>query len=181
VELSLSRLAVALFALSILGCDDTSPTPTPPAPDLGLQEAIGQEFVAKRGCPTCHQSSKASDGTLSGQSTPMPGTSAYPANLTPDTATGLGGWADIEIVRAMRYGVDNQQAPLCPPMPHFDGTDPSQPFMTDVEANAIIAYLRSLPAVARTLPASQCPPLKPQPPVDMAIPATSDLAPSAQD
>jgi hypothetical protein len=131
--------------------------------------------VQQRGCPTCHQSN-GSDGTLSGQTVARASTSAYPANITPDKTTGIGAWADIEIIRAMRYGVDNQGLPLCPTMPHFDGSNPNQPFMTDVEANAIIAYLRSLPAVKRNIPNSTCPPLKPQPPFDMTAPLPSDMA-----
>jgi hypothetical protein len=98
---------------------------------------------------------------------------AYGANLTADHATGIGDWADIEIVRAMRFGLDPEGQPLCPPMPHDDGTDPSQPFMTDLESSAIVAYLRSLAPVARAdggIPASTCPPLKPPPPIDMALP-----------
>jgi hypothetical protein len=69
-------------------------------------------------------------------------------------------------------------------MPHF-GVDPSQPFMTDLEAGAIVAYLRSLLPVTRTdggIPASKCPPLKPPPPVDMAVALDgppADLAPAA--
>src|SRR5262245_4751226 len=75
--------------------------------------AGGKRIVAERGCPTCHA---APDGTLSGQATPQPGTLAYPRNLTPDRATGLGGWADLAIVRAIRFGVDDEARPLCPPM-----------------------------------------------------------------
>lgn len=167
MELTASRLAAILIVASGIGCGDGNGDG---GADLGMQAAIGREFVQQRGCPTCHQSRNAADGTLSGQTTPQPGTMAYPRNLTPDVATGLGAWADIEIVRAMRYGINHQQLPLCPPMPHFDGSDPAQPAMTDVEADAIVAYLRSLPAVARPVPASMCPPLKPPPPVDMAVP-----------
>jgi hypothetical protein len=54
-------------------------------------------------------------------------------------------------------------------MPRFDGSDPAQPAMTDVEANAIVAYLRALPAVKRAIPESQCPPIKP-PVGDLAMP-----------
>jgi hypothetical protein len=136
--------------------------------DLGTQAQIGLEFATQRGCATCHQSSRDSDGILSGQTTPAPMTAhVFPGNLSNDIMSGLGGWADIEIVRAMRYGVDNASQPLCPPMPHFDGSDPKQPAMTDVEANAIVAYLRALPPVARAIPPSLCPPLKP-PAIDMA-------------
>ena len=168
------HLVIAAIALAAAAChaDDTDREL-----DLGEQAAIGRELVQQRGCPSCHQSEDRAAGVLSGRTQPLPGTEAYPANLTPDPATGLGNWPDIEIVRAMRFGVDRAQAPLCPPMPRFDGTDPSQPFMTDVEADAILAYLRSLPPVARALPASQCPPIKPPPPVDMAAPPVDMAAP----
>ena len=140
-----------LLALVVAGCGDE-------AYDLdgGDQIPVGRAYVAERGCPACHQSPNAADGILSGQTTARAGTLVYPANLTPDSATGLGDWADLEIIRAMRAGVDNQQLPLCPPMPRFDGSDAKEPAMTDLEANAIVAYLRSLPAVARAIPASQC-------------------------
>ena len=59
-------------------------------------------------------------------------------------------------------------------MPRFDGTDKTQPFMTDVEATAIVAYLRSLKPVDNAVPESMCPPIKPRPPADMAVPATTD-------
>ena len=139
--------------------------------DGGDELIVGKDFVQQRGCPTCHQSSNAADGVLSGQTTAVPNSTAYGSNLTPDVATGLGAWADIEIVRAMRAGVDNQQMPLCPAMP-------TAPDMTDLEANAIVAYLRSLPPVARAIPASMCPPIKPAPGADMAVSASgpADMA-----
>lgn len=170
------RTAALLAALALAGCDSGSDAA---APDLGLQATIGLELVQQRGCPTCH-APNGSD-VLSGRDTPMPSSRAFPANLTSDSATGLGGWADIEIVRAMRYGIDNEQSPLCPPMPHFDGTDPTQPMMTDVEADAIVAYLRTLAPVAHVVPASMCPPLKPPPPVDLAAPPPPPLDMAAHD
>jgi hypothetical protein len=159
---------LGLFVVAAAGlaaCDDSAYDR-----DGGELVAEGWAFVQQRGCPTCHQDL---DGTLSGQSTPRPGTTAYPHNLTSDPATGLGAWADIEIVRALRYGFDPDDNPLCPPMPRFDGTDPGQPFMTDLEASAIVAYLRSLPAVQRARPPSYCPPLK-SPPGDMAMSSSND-------
>jgi hypothetical protein len=154
VKLALTTIASAFAAVMLAACGSSSTTP---ALDLGTEQIIGQEFVQQRGCPDCHQSSNPADGILSGVTTPRPNTMAYPANLTPDVTTGLGAWADIEIIRAMRYGVDNAGVPLCPPMPHFDGSDPKQPMMTDVEANAIVSYLRALPPVKRAIPESACP------------------------
>src|SRR3954452_18324592 len=89
--------------------------------DGGDAVTVGQAFVAERGCASCHQSSNASDGVLSGQSTPLGGSMAWGPNLTPDHRTGIGDWADIEIVRAMRFGLSPEGTALCPPMPRFDG------------------------------------------------------------
>lgn len=128
--------------------------------DAGPQAAIGAQFVQQRNCAMCHGGS---DGALSGSDSAVAGTSAYPANLTPDRTTGIGGWADEQIIRAFRYGVDSSGAELCPTMPRFDGVG-------DVEADAIVAYLRSQPAVMHAVPLSQCPPVKPPPGPDMAMP-----------
>jgi hypothetical protein len=136
----------ALFVLLLLaGCGDTSPYDL----DGGDLLLVGKKFVDKRGCPTCHQSPDPADGTLSGSLTPVAKTMAYPANLTPDVDTGIGTWADITVIRAIRFGVDDEQLPLCNTMPLFED-------MTDLEANAIVAYLRSLPPVHREIPASEC-------------------------
>jgi hypothetical protein len=164
-----------LFALAIVvvlpACDSSN---NDGASDLGTEVQIGLEFVQQRGCMTCHGDAKSSNGAMAGNSAPVGGTTAYAPNLTPDTATGIGGWADIEIIRAMRYGIDEEQDQLCPTMPHFDGSDPKYPFMTDVEADAIVAYLRSLKPVDNSVPESMCPPIKPRPPVDMAVPPATD-------
>lgn len=180
MELNRTRIVVAAFAAAIAtlaGCDTSS---NDSGPDLGMQATIGLEFVQQRGCATCHAA--AGSDQLSGSDTPLAGTMAYASNLTSDTATGLGAWADIEIVRAMRFGVDNMQQPLCPPSPHYDGSDAMYAAMTDVEAAAIVAYLRTLAPVAHQVQASMCPPLKPPPPVDMAAPpATDDMAQADHD
>ncbi len=64
------------------------------------------------------------------------------ANLTPDSATGLGGWSDAEVVRALRTGVDNEGHVLAPIMPYswFHG-------MSARDALAVARYLRTLPPV----------------------------------
>jgi len=165
VELKRVQLLVAVALALVAGCDSGSDDA---GADLGLQATIGLEFVQQRGCATCHAA--AGSDVLSGSDTPVQGSMAYAGNLTPDTTTGLGAWADIEIVRAMRFGTDNAESPLCPTMPHFDGTDPTQPAMTDVEATAIVAYLRALAPVVHEVPESMCPPIKPPPAADMAVP-----------
>jgi hypothetical protein len=125
--------------------------------DAGDRVELGKLYVDKRMCRDCHGMD------LSGSDMPRPNTMAYPANLTPDPQTGIGNWADIEIVRALRAGVDDEEQQLCPTMPLFAD-------MSDVEAYSIVAYLRSLPGVSHKVPESKCPPIKPPPEVDMAVP-----------
>jgi hypothetical protein len=137
---------------------DTAPSPdvAPPrdsatgARDGGLV-ALGASYVNTRQCGSCHQSSNAADGILSGGDTPVAGTAIYGPNITPDNAMGIGGWTDAQIIGAMRTGLDDQGATLCWVMPRFAN-------MSDAEAAAIVAYLRSLTAVARTAPDGVCPP-----------------------
>jgi hypothetical protein len=150
-----------LAAIVVGGCSSSQATNG----DAGPLAAIGADFVQQRGCPACHQPASDHKSTLAGSMAAVTGTLAYPANLTPDRTTGIGGWADEQIIRAFRYGVDAGGGELCPTMPRFDTVG-------DVEANAIVAYLRSLPAVTRAIPMSMCPPVKPPPGGDMAMPPT---------
>jgi mono/diheme cytochrome c family protein len=69
---------------------------------------------------------------------------ATASNITSNVAKGLGGWSDEEIGRAIRQGVSRQGEPLKPPMStlakgHFAK-------MSDEDLNALIAYLRTIPA-----------------------------------
>jgi hypothetical protein len=61
-------------------------------------------------------------------------------NLTPDVDTGLGGWSDGEIVRAMREGVAKDGRALFPLMPYASFAKA----LGDADALAIVAYLRTL-------------------------------------
>ena len=68
----------------------------------------------------------------------FPGTLAA-ANLTPDPETGLGKWTDGEILRAIREGVNRDGDALFPIMPYGHYRH-----MSDDDAKAIVAYLRTL-------------------------------------
>jgi mono/diheme cytochrome c family protein len=107
--------------------------------------AAGKTAVTKYACQSCHTQD------LSGTVTPYGTSKAYPANLTPDTDTGLGEWDEATIKTAILTGKDDEGKALCSVMPTF-----SQANMTDVEATDITAYLKSLPAVKKAIPESQC-------------------------
>lgn len=68
-------------------------------------------------------------------------------NITPDPETGIGDWTDGEIIRATREGVDHQGQGLFPIMPYF-----IYRALSDQDAEAVVAYLRSLPAVPAVRP-----------------------------
>ena len=68
------------------------------------------------------------------------------ANLTPEPVTGVGGWTDAEIVRAVRNGVDDDGRVLAPVMPYawLSG-------MSERDALAVARYLRTLRPVRNTV------------------------------
>src|SRR5918997_6505666 len=67
----------------------------------------------------------------------------YPPNLTPDTETGLGSWSEADIVTAVRTGVRPDGRQLAPAMPWR-----SYAALTDDDAQALAAFLKSLPAIS---------------------------------
>ena len=72
----------------------------------------------------------------------------YPPNLTPDHETGLGAWSEADIVRAIRTGERPDGRELAPMMPWR-----SYAALTDADAAAVAAYLKSLPPVGHQVPA----------------------------
>ena len=64
------------------------------------------------------------------------------SNITPDRETGIGAWTDDEIKRALVEGIHRQGRPIAPQMPF-----PFYRILTARDLDAIVAYLRSVPAV----------------------------------
>jgi mono/diheme cytochrome c family protein len=77
-------------------------------------------------------------------------------NLTSDKETGLGNWTDAQIIAALQKGERPDGRMLAPIMPWraFAG-------MTPDDAQAIVAYLRTLPAVRSKVPGPFGPTEKP--------------------
>lgn len=71
----------------------------------------------------------------------------YGPNLTPDEATGLGRWSERDIVTAIRTGERPDGRILAPIMPWAALAE-----LTDSDARAIAAYLKSLPPVSNKVP-----------------------------
>jgi mono/diheme cytochrome c family protein len=107
------------------------------------------------GCGNCHTlknpdlSPRADMELAGGERFDTPIFTAYSRNLTPDKETGIGTWTDQEIIRALREGVSKEGDVLGPPMPV-----PTYHTMSDDDAKAIVAYLRTLKPVHNEVPES---------------------------
>lgn len=80
----------------------------------------------------------------------QPGMYAVPANITPDTETGIGAWTDEQIIRAIREGVRPDGRVLGPPMPFVLYRE-----ISDQDVAAIVAYLRTVEPVHNVVEASR--------------------------
>jgi len=118
------------------------------------QIARGRRVSFTSGCQDCH-----TPGTFYGtpDTTRMlsgselgwegPWGVSYPRNLTPDMETGIGRWSEEEIVTAIRAGHRPNQTMLLPPMPWQ-----MYAHLTDEDAYALAAFLKSLPPVRHRVP-----------------------------
>jgi len=68
-------------------------------------------------------------------------------NLTPDKETGLGGWTDAQVLAALQKGTTPTGRMLAPIMPWHAFAN-----LTPQDAQAIVAFLRSLPPVKNKVP-----------------------------
>jgi mono/diheme cytochrome c family protein len=89
-------------------------------------------------------------------------------NLTSD-ATGLGGWSDDQIRRAITQGQDEDGGALFPIMPYW-----IYHHLSPADADAMLAYLRAVPAVAQEIPDRQPLPMPFEAPV---APLADDMIP----
>src|SRR5690606_13912640 len=105
-------------------------------------------------CSTCHGDAEAAQQHLVSFDKPLAGgytIDAWPfgtfvaRNLTPDTATGIGGLSDGATARAIRHGVD-RRGKLSPLMRIAVGP------MSDEDLTAIISWLRAQPPVEAKRP-----------------------------
>jgi hypothetical protein len=114
------------------------------------------------GCTLCHSpidETKPGDEIIAGQlfagrvfpvkDMGFPGTLNAP-NLTPDKTAGVGAWTDGELARAIREGVDRHGKTLFPMMPYTRFKR-----ITDEDTLAVIAYMRSVPAISTAVPRSE--------------------------
>jgi mono/diheme cytochrome c family protein len=162
---------VVVVALAA-GCGDNNDRPPPDAPPDGSGQSQLErgQYIANvlANCTFCHTPLR-SDGTRD-QDKLLSGVDCFAdidsatfldngnhigcistRNLTPD-ATGLAGKTDEQIKNAFRNGVRTDGKKLAPLMPFWIFHN-----MSDADADAVVAYLRSIPPVAHTVKPNEPP------------------------
>ncbi len=115
----------------------------------------GKYLVAGFGCADCHTPLDGRGGNV--DSLQMAGGQRWTLgpygevvsyNLTSDTATGLGGWKDAEIVNVLTKGIRRDGTRMLPfPMPW-----PALAKLKPDDLEAILAYLKTIPPIRNEIP-----------------------------
>lgn len=153
---------VPSFLAKVLANVAFKPLPMPDhkieMPDTNNPIAIGKYLIYNLDCFSCHSADfKSNDylnpeksvGYLGGGNKPlnMQGNPMITQNLTPDDETGTGKWSEERFVNALKYGImENQPSLRFPMVPYVS--------LTDQEAKAIYAYLRTVPPMKNNVPRS---------------------------
>jgi mono/diheme cytochrome c family protein len=117
--------------------------------------AYGKYLVFNLDCWTCHSADfkkmnifqpDQTPGYLGGGNTvyDLRGQQVTTANITPDPETGIGKWSEADFVRAVRKGFRPDNTLLRYPMAIM-------PDLTDEDAAAIYAYLRTVPVITNKI------------------------------
>ncbi|CAO3426327.1 c-type cytochrome [Azospirillum endophyticum] len=117
---------------------------SPPKPDAFPAEMLsrGAALAAIGDCIVCHTA----DGGVpyaGGRALATPFGTLYSTNITPDPATGIGGWSKEAFKRAMRDGVSRDGSHLYPALPYDHYRQ-----VHDGDLDAIYAFLMTRPAAS---------------------------------
>ena len=104
------------------------------------------EYVFKvAGCETCHTDEDNKGAALAGgRALATPFGVFYTPNITPDAKHGIGRWSEADFLRALREGVSPGGESYFPAFPYTSYTG-----ISDADARALWAYLKTRPAVAQ--------------------------------
>lgn len=136
-----AALAVLVWALNQRDEAAIPAGAKPPAPGSAEQIARGAYLVKAGNCMTCH-TVRGGAAFAGGRAMVTPFGTVFSSNLTPDDETGLGRWSSDHFWRAMHNGRSMDGRLLYPAFPYTNMT-----LVTRPDSDAMLAYLRSLPAV----------------------------------
>jgi mono/diheme cytochrome c family protein len=152
-----------LLSLVLAGCTGKYIRPTTPDRIAGTPERLARgNYLVNQvtACGVCH-TPRLGGSWLGGERTDAflaggavfdnpAGVRVVASNITQDRDTGIGAWSDDEILRALRDGIGHEGRLLMPPMPFT-----SWQVMSDEDARAIVAYLRTVPPVKNVVSREQ--------------------------
>jgi mono/diheme cytochrome c family protein len=131
-----------VWYLNVRGEAPVAGTPTAFVATPGQVER-GRYLATVGDCITCH-TVRGGAVFAGGRMIETPFGGVYSSNLTADVATGIGGWSADEFWRALHNGRSKDGRLLYPAFPY-----PSFTQVSRADADAIYAYLRTVPAVAQ--------------------------------
>ena len=144
----LLALAAALWWLNVRGDGDvwTARRSAATSPAAGRTRRLPG---ARRQLPGLPHAARRARRTPAGAASPRPSARSTARNLTPDAATGIGAWTPADFRRALHNGRSRDGRLLYPAFPYDSYTR-----ISAEDADALFAFLRSLPAVAAAEPAA---------------------------
>ena len=108
--------------------------------------AQGQYLIQAGNCIACH-TARGGAPMAGGRGIETPFGAVYSSNLTPDSETGIGQWNAAHFWRALHHGRSRDGRLLTPAFPYNHTT-----LISRDDANAMFAWLRSLPPVRQKPP-----------------------------
>ena len=159
-------VGVAIFGLGRLAVGQYGP-PLPAHPPSGItpidlmtqtisvstpnaeQVRRGQYLVAAGDCMSCHLR-EGGEPLAGGLGLHTPFGTIYSPNITSDKDSGIGNWTSEQFYGAMHNGTDDEGKNLYPAFPY-----PWFTLVTREDSDAILAFLKSTPAVSYTPPKNE--------------------------
>jgi mono/diheme cytochrome c family protein len=122
--------------------------------DQGGDPARGKDVFNAADCASCHASPGQPDRQRLGGGLALasPFGTFFPPNISPDPNDGIGRWRTIDLANALMSGVSPRGEHLYPALPYT-----SYAHMRVEDVKDLMAYLRTLPAVAGQAPAHDLP------------------------
>jgi len=133
--------AAALAGMYWLGTREDAVAPAVQDADAGTLLERGRYLARLGNCAACHTTA-GGQPYAGGTPVPTPFGTFYGPNITPDPETGIGGWSADDFWRALHDGKAPGGRLLYPAFPYTEYTRVSRE-----DADALFAYLRSVPAV----------------------------------
>lgn len=138
-------LIAGIASVAWLNVRGEAPVAASAAPASGSPEQIdrGRYLATAGNCAGCHTAPGGAP-YAGGRPIDTPFGAIYSSNLTPHTEHGLGRWSPDHFWRAMHHGRSRDGRLLYPAFPY-----PNYTHVTRADADALYAYLQSLPPVAQ--------------------------------